>query len=77
MRVYVTSVQNQPSSLMKKISIEVHIFDFHQDIYGHSVIVEWHKRIRSEQKFNGIDELVAQIEKDKQTALEYFYEKAR
>lgn len=61
----------------KKISIEVHIFDFHQDIYGHSVIVEWHKRIRSEQKFNGIDELVAQIEKDKQTALQYFYEKAQ
>lgn len=61
----------------KTASIEVHIFDFHQDIYGHSVKVEWHKRIRSEQKFNGIDELVAQIEKDKQTALQYFYDKAQ
>jgi len=61
----------------KTASIEVHIFDFHQDIYGHSVTVEWHKRIRSEQKFNGIDELVAQIEKDKQTALQYFYDNAQ
>lgn len=56
----------------KKLSIEVHIFDFQGDIYGEKVKVEWHKRIRNEQKFNGINELVAQIDKDKQTALEYF-----
>lgn len=56
----------------KKVSIEVHIFDFHTEIYGEKVKVEWHQRIRSEQKFNGINELIEQIAKDKQTALEYF-----
>ncbi|WP_342600725.1 riboflavin biosynthesis protein RibF [Psychrobacillus sp. FSL H8-0483] len=56
----------------KKLSIEVHIFHFDQSIYGEEVIVHWYKRIRSEQKFNGIDELKAQIGKDKLVAIDYF-----
>ena len=53
-------------------SIEVHLFDFNRDIYGQKVQVEWHQYLRNEQKFSGIDELVAQIEKDKQNAIQYF-----
>ena len=30
------------------------------------MVVEWHRRLRSEQKFSGVDELIAQIERDKQ-----------
>ncbi|MCP8969040.1 bifunctional riboflavin kinase/FAD synthetase [Ectobacillus ponti] len=56
----------------KKLSIEVHLFGFDQDIYGEDVVVEWHTRIRSEQRFNGIAELVAQIQRDKETAMQYF-----
>ncbi|KIL44932.1 bifunctional riboflavin kinase/FAD synthetase [Jeotgalibacillus soli] len=56
----------------KELSVEVHLFDFSESIYGEKVKVEWHRRIRSEQRFNGIQELVAQIEKDKQTALDFF-----
>lgn len=56
----------------KKLVIEVHIFDFDRDIYGERVTVDWHKRIRDEQKFSGIDELKAQIEKDKQEAIQFF-----
>jgi riboflavin kinase / FMN adenylyltransferase len=55
-----------------RVSVEVHVFDFNKDIYGELVIVEWHQYLRKEQKFSGIEELVTQIEKDKQTALEYF-----
>jgi riboflavin kinase / FMN adenylyltransferase len=55
-----------------KVSVEVHVFDFNKDIYGELVMVEWHKYLRKEQKFSGIEELVTQIEKDKQNALEYF-----
>ncbi|WNS77219.1 bifunctional riboflavin kinase/FAD synthetase [Bacillus sp. DTU_2020_1000418_1_SI_GHA_SEK_038] len=58
--------------MSKKPSIEVHIFDFNQEIYGQEVMVEWHLHLRKEQKFNGIQELVAQIEKDKRSALAYF-----
>ncbi|MCZ8532738.1 riboflavin biosynthesis protein RibF [Psychrobacillus psychrodurans] len=56
----------------KKLSIEVHIFNFDQSIYGEEVTVHWYKRIRSEQKFNGIDELKEQIGKDKQVAIDFF-----
>ncbi|WP_442599544.1 bifunctional riboflavin kinase/FAD synthetase [Neobacillus sp. D3-1R] len=54
-----------------KPTVEVHIFDFNKEIYGQIVKVEWHKYIRKEQKFNGINELVAQIEKDKKFAMNY------
>ncbi|KAF0820419.1 MULTISPECIES: bifunctional riboflavin kinase/FAD synthetase [unclassified Cytobacillus] len=53
-------------------SVEVHIFDFSSDIYGRKVTVEWHNRLRSERKFAGIQELIAQIEKDKQQTEQYF-----
>ncbi|MEN1934309.1 bifunctional riboflavin kinase/FAD synthetase [Paenibacillus sp. 102] len=56
----------------RKLSIEVHLFHFNEDIYDQVVAVEWHIRIREERKFNGIDELVAQIAKDKKIAQEYF-----
>ncbi|WP_071459486.1 bifunctional riboflavin kinase/FAD synthetase [Bacillus massilinigeriensis] len=58
--------------LEPKPSVEVHIFDFNDDIYGEYVAVEWHTRIRGERKFAGINELVLQIEKDKQEARGYF-----
>lgn len=58
-----------------KPNIEVHIFNFDHDIYGKSVTVEWHQFLRREQKFNGINELVEQIQKDKQNAIKYFEEK--
>ena len=53
----------------KQLSIEVHILDFDKNIYGEEVVVGWYKRIRSEQKFDGIEALKAQIEKDKQEAI--------
>ncbi|MEO4053476.1 bifunctional riboflavin kinase/FAD synthetase [Solibacillus sp. CAU 1738] len=55
----------------KQLSIEVHIFNFDKNIYGEEVVVGWYKRIRSEQKFDGIDALIAQIEKDKLEAIDY------
>ncbi|WP_435355222.1 bifunctional riboflavin kinase/FAD synthetase [Emticicia sp. SJ17W-69] len=49
---------------------EVNIFDFDDDIYGETVIVELIDFIRNEQKFNGIEELKAQILRDKATTKE-------
>ena len=45
--------------------IEVHIFDFHRDIYGQKIRVELVAHIRGEQKFDGIAELAAQLQRDK------------
>lgn len=44
---------------------EVNIFDFDDDIYGETVTVEIIDYIRPEQKFNGLEELKAQILADK------------
>jgi len=53
-------------------SIESFIFDFEGDLYGDVLRVRFLHRIRDERKFNGIDELRAQIERDTKRALNYF-----
>lgn len=53
----------------KQRSIEVHIFDFNDDIYGKIVSVKFIKRIRDEQSFNGKDELVQQLNLDRESCL--------
>ena len=44
--------------------LEAHIFDFEEDIYGKEVEVLFFSKIRDEQKFNGIKELLNQITLD-------------
>lgn len=52
-------------------SIEVNIFDFNEDIYGQRIEIRLKKRIRSEQKFSGKEELEIQLGKDKVSSLAY------
>ncbi|MDR3653930.1 MAG: bifunctional riboflavin kinase/FAD synthetase [Paludibacter sp.] len=54
------------------VSLEVNIFDFDQDIYNQIVEVEFIKKIRDEQKFKGVEELIQQLNKDKQTVLDLY-----
>ena len=53
----------------QKQKLEVNIFDFDQDVYGKSINISFLKRIRSEQKFDSLDALKAQIANDKVTSL--------
>ncbi|MGI8811468.1 MAG: bifunctional riboflavin kinase/FAD synthetase [Pyrinomonadaceae bacterium] len=53
-------------------SIESYLFDFDGDLYGDVLRVRFLHRLRDERKFNGVDELKAQIEKDSARALNYF-----
>ena len=50
------------------LSIECHIIDFDQNIYGTDLRVEFVERLRGERKFDGIDALVAQIGNDRDAA---------
>ena len=50
------------------LSIECHIIDFDEDIYGTDLRVEFVQRLRGERKFDGIDALVEQIGKDRDAA---------
>ena len=55
----------------QKQSIEIHYFDFNADLYNQKISVSILQRIRSEQKFESVDLLKEQLEKDKKTALAY------
>ena len=44
--------------------LEVHIFNFSEDIYGQRIQVEFCFKVRDEKKFSGLDELKEQIKKD-------------
>jgi len=50
-------------------SIEVHIFDFEQNIYGERLQVSLQAYIRSERAFPSVEALKAQLEADKKTIL--------
>ncbi|HAQ19394.1 MAG TPA: riboflavin biosynthesis protein RibF [Prolixibacteraceae bacterium] len=53
-------------------SIEVHIFDFEADIYDLPIELMFFKKLREEQKFNSLEDLKYQLEKDKVDTLFYF-----
>ncbi|MEN3038386.1 MAG: bifunctional riboflavin kinase/FAD synthetase [Candidatus Kryptonium sp.] len=50
--------------------MEVNIFNFDEEIYFKHIKVEFIERLRDEIKFSSVDELVKQIQRDKQRAIE-------
>ena len=51
-------------------TLEVNIFEFDREIYGKTIQVRFVDRIRDEVKFDGVEELKAQLDSDKQKSLE-------
>lgn len=51
--------------------IEVHLLDFDGDLYGQMIEVEFLHKIRSEQSFSSVDQLVEQIKLDIEVARQY------
>jgi riboflavin kinase / FMN adenylyltransferase len=60
----VANIGYSPTFSDNIFTVEVHILDFHNDIYGKNIRVNFIERIRDEIKFSGISELSAQIRKD-------------
>ena len=54
------------------LSIEVHILDFQGDIYNQQMRLEFIEFLRPEVKFDSIDELIAQMHKDKEETIKVF-----
>jgi len=54
------------------ITAETHILDFQRNLYGHQVRIEFYERLRSETKFNNVNELQEQILKDCKAARQFF-----
>lgn len=46
------------------LTIEAHLLDYSGDLYGQEISLSFVDRLRDEQKFSGIEELVTQIQRD-------------
>jgi len=55
---------------IKKV-MEINIFDFDKDIYGEKIYINFLTRLRSEMKFASKEELIEQLNKDKEQSLNY------
>ena len=67
----ITNVGIKPTVGDGKKSIETHLFDVNEDMYGKRISVEFLKMIRKERKFESMDVLALQIGRDCETAKEY------
>jgi len=66
------NIGNNPTINGTTQSIEIHLFNFNEDIYHKEISVSILKRIRDEHKFDSIEILQSQLKKDKLEALTYF-----
>jgi riboflavin kinase/FMN adenylyltransferase len=64
----VANVGVRPSFDNGQRTVEIHIFDFDQDIYDCDLVVQFVARLRDERRFENIEDLITQIEKDSSTA---------
>ncbi|MBN1221049.1 MAG: bifunctional riboflavin kinase/FAD synthetase [Anaerolineae bacterium] len=60
----VTNIGVRPSFEGDTRTVETHIFDFSETLYGQPLTLEFVEYLRSEKKFNGVEELMAQINRD-------------
>ncbi len=69
----VTNIGKNPTFKSDEVmSVETHLLDFDNDIYGDEISVYFIDRIRDERKFDSVNELISQIKKDVETARERF-----
>jgi riboflavin kinase/FMN adenylyltransferase len=66
----VANIGYRPSFGNHLRTVETHILDFDQDIYGFDLVVEFVARLRPERCFASVEELVAQIHEDISAARE-------
>ncbi len=66
----IANIGMRPTFKKKMLAIEVHVFDFNEDIYGEDISLYFIKKIREERKFKGPDALVTQIRSDIEVAKE-------
>jgi riboflavin kinase/FMN adenylyltransferase len=72
--VLYTGIMNigfNPTVLGKHQTIEAHLFDFNEDLYGKEIMIEFIYFLREEHKFKSVKELVVQLNIDKENAISY------
>ena len=66
----VSSIGVRPTFGESLRTVETYIMDFSDDLYGQHLKIDLLKRLRDEKRFSGVDELVAQMKLDVETARE-------
>lgn len=66
----VTNIGVRPTFDGLRRTVEAHLLDWSGDLYGRSIRVEFLQRLRGEQRFAGVEALVAQIGRDAAQARE-------
>jgi riboflavin kinase / FMN adenylyltransferase len=66
------NIGNRPTFDGQGITIEAHILDFKGDLYGKEIEHQFLYRIRDEQRFDNVGELVTQLHRDRDTSLNLF-----
>ena len=61
----------RPTLEGKHQTIEVHFFDFENDLYNQNLTIEILYFLRDEEKFESVEKLISQLNKDKKIALNY------
>ncbi len=69
----VANIGQRPTFDGTRTLLEVHLFDFNQDIYGRYVEVEFCAKVRDEAKYDSFDALKEQIKKDVIYTRDYFH----
>lgn len=64
----VINVGSRPTFDGTGITVEAHVLDADLDLYGRTVDVDFVQRLRGEERFDGVEALVAQIGRDAETA---------
>ncbi|NMP30932.1 bifunctional riboflavin kinase/FAD synthetase [Thalassotalea sp. M1531] len=67
----VANIGARPTVAGIRQQLEVHIFNFANDIYGEAIEVVLLEKIRAEKKFESLTELTEQIQKDSEQAQRY------
>lgn len=65
------NIGNRPTVNGKNKTIEVHFFDFNQNIYDQEISVNLLYFVRDEQKFDSINDLKQQLKNDKETSINF------
>src|SRR4029077_11139898 len=68
----ITNVGVRPTFGGTTLSVESHLIDVDEDLYGERVEVRFLARLRDEQKFAGPSELADQLARDQAAAMSYF-----
>lgn len=70
----ISNIGLRPTVDDRDLNCETHILDFDGDLYEKEICVSFFKRLRPEVRFSDLAALQQQVEKDKQTARQYFQE---